>query len=122
MNNVVKGGFYTITTLILVWLNNVNAAINPGLVTDVDADIRTWGSAEVVAQIWLANILGFLYIGAVLIAIWWGFNILTAAWDEEKVKKGKTILIQAMMGLVIIFLAGSIIEWLLFAILHEWVA
>ena len=120
MKNVVKGGFYTIATLILVWLNNVNATISPVWTTGgVNAAIRTDWSAETVVQTWMANILGFLYLAAVLIAIWGGFNILTAAWDEEKVKKGKTILIQAMIGIVVIFLAGSLIEWLLVAIVGK---
>ena len=37
--------------------------------------------------------------------------------DEEKVKKGKTILIQAGIGLVVIFLANSIVSWIINAVL-----
>jgi hypothetical protein len=109
MKNVVKSSFYTLAWLILISLNTVSA-IDVGT---VDGRIRTADSADVVIQNWLSNLLTFLYLAAVLIAIWWGFNILTAAWDEEKVKKGKTILIQAMGWIVVIFLAGSIIQWLL---------
>ena len=119
MKNVVKSGFYSIIALMLVWLNTVNAVISPIAWGTVNTNIRTEWSAEVVIQTWMANILGFLYIAAVIIAIWWGFNILTAAWDEEKVKKGKTILIHAIIGIVIIYLAGSIIEWLLIAIVGK---
>lgn len=35
--------------------------------------------------------------------------MLTAAGDEEKVKKGKTILIQAATGILVIFLAAGIV-------------
>ena len=109
MNNVVKNGFYSVAGLLLIGLNTANA-INVGTVS---GDIRTSGSADTVIQTWLANLLGFLYLAAVLIAIWGGFNILTAAGDEEKVKTGKTILIQAGIWILVIFLAGSIIEWIL---------
>jgi hypothetical protein len=42
-----------------------------------------------------------------------GFQILTAGGDEEKVKKGKTTLIQAVIGLIVIFLASNIIRWVI---------
>jgi hypothetical protein len=111
MKNVLNTGFYAIAGLMLIWLNSANAAISAGWVTN--QSIVTQWSADIVIQGWLANLLGFLYLAAVLIAIWGGFNILTAAWDEEKVKKGKTILIQAGLWIVVIFLAGSIIEWII---------
>lgn len=111
MKNVLKNGFYAIAWLMLIGLNTTNAAISAGSVTN--QGIVTQWSADIVIQAWLANLLGFLYLAAVLIAIWWGFNILTAAWDEDKVKKGKTILIQAGLWIVVIFLAGSIIEWII---------
>jgi hypothetical protein len=98
-------------------LNSVHAAIDPG--TWVNDDLRTQWTADSVIQVWLANLLNFLYLAAVLIWIWWGFNILTASWDEEKVKKWKTIIIQALIWIVVIFLAGSIIDWLLNSIVNE---
>lgn len=65
----------------------------------------------------LNNMLGFLvgllYFIAVLFALWGGFQILTAGGDEEKVKKGKTTLIQAVIGLIVIFLASQIITWVI---------
>lgn len=61
----------------------------------------------------VAVLVGFLYLLAVLYAMWGGFNILTAGGDEEKVKKGKTILIQGGLGLLVIFLASSIVRWII---------
>jgi len=55
----------------------------------------------------------FLAIIAVLYLLWGGFQILTAGGDEEKVTKGKTIIIQAGIGLLVIFLANSIVQWIL---------
>lgn len=54
----------------------------------------------------------FLSIIAVLYGIWGGFQIVTAGGDEEKVKKGRTILIQVVIGIIVIWLAGSIVKWL----------
>lgn len=59
----------------------------------------------------LGYVIGLLYFIAVVFALWGGFQILTAGGDEEKVKKGKTTLIQAVIGLIVIFLASSIIRW-----------
>ncbi|PID87576.1 hypothetical protein CSB07_00660 [Candidatus Gracilibacteria bacterium] len=59
---------------------------------------------------WLNYLAGFLYLIAVIYGIWGGFTILTAGGDEEKVKKGRTILINAIIGLVVIFLVSTIIN------------
>ena len=111
MKNVVKNGFYAVAGFALIGLSTVSAAIEPW--TWVNSNLRTEWTADTVIQNWLGNLLTFLYLVAVLLAIWGGFNILTAAWDEEKVTKGKTILMQAAWGVVVIFLAGSIIDWLI---------
>jgi hypothetical protein len=55
-----------------------------------------------------------LYTSLVALAygVWAGFQILTAGGDEEKVKKGRTIIIQVIIGIVVIVLAGSIVKWI----------
>lgn len=88
------------------WLNNVNSNV-----------IWNQNSADKVIQDLVGKAMWFLWLLAVLLAIYWGFMILSAAWDEAKVKKWKTILTQAALGLVVIFLAYSIVNfviWLLF--------
>jgi hypothetical protein len=45
----------------------------------------------------LGYVIGLLYFVAVVFALYGGFQILTAAGDEEKVKKGKTTLINAVI-------------------------
>ncbi|MDD2870592.1 MAG: hypothetical protein PHS49_01260 [Candidatus Gracilibacteria bacterium] len=117
MKNVIKNSFYTAAGIALLSFSTASAAINPG--QGVNDNLRTVGTADTVVQIWLGNLLTFLYLVAVLLGIWGGFNILTAAGDEEKVKKGKTILLQAIGGIVVIFLAGSIIDWLLTLIVGQ---
>ena len=61
----------------------------------------------------LTYILGFLSLIAIGFAIYGGFQILTAGWDEDKVKKGKTTLINALIGVFVIMMAWSIVGWLL---------
>jgi len=58
----------------------------------------------------LINIaLGFLGIIAVIIIIYAGFKWMTAAGNEEQVKSARATLVQAIIGLTIIFLAWIIV-------------
>ena len=114
MKNILKAGA---ATSIALHASFASAAMNVGTVR-VDDELK--GSAEgadSAIQVLIANAITFLYLVAVVFALWGGFNILTAGGDEEKVKKGKTILIQAAIGLVVIFLASSIVNWVVTSIL-----
>ena len=71
------------------------------------------GTADTVIQGLVAKAMMFLGILAVLYGIWGGFQIMTAAGEEDKVKKGKTILVQAAIGLVVIYLANSLVQFVL---------
>lgn len=115
MKNVAKTAFYIAgisAGISLFGANNVLAVIDASR-EPVNSAIVTEGSAEDVIQVFVARFLGFLYIIAVLYALWGGFNILTAAGDDDKVGTGKKIIIQALIGLVVIFLAGSIVQFVL---------
>ncbi len=68
-------------------------------------------------QTLITNALAFLAILGVVYGIYGGFQIITAGGDEEKVKKGRTIIIQVLIGLVVIFLANSIVEWVITSVL-----
>ncbi len=70
-------------------------------------------TADVAIQNLVANVMLFLAIVAVLYGIYGGFLIVTAGGEEDKVKKGRTIIFQVVIGLVVIFLANSIVQWLL---------
>ena len=115
MKNFAKVWFYSVAWVALTGLGVANAAINPGTVTN--QNIITQGSADTIVQGYIQNALNFLYLVAVVYAIWWGFNILTAGGEDDKVKKGKTVIIHALIGIVVIFLSGTIVEWLTKAIL-----
>ncbi len=102
---------YGFAGVALASLNSVNAAITTDPVDDKligrNEDLDAW------VQNIVANFMVFLAIIAVLYLLWGGFQILTAGGDEEKVTKGKTIIIQAGIGLLVIFLANSIVQWIL---------
>lgn len=110
-----KKSLYAIAWVTLMALNQANAAINTGGVTN--QWIITTGSADEVVQRYVSNILGFLYLIAVLYWLWGGFNILTAGWDEDKVKTWKTVIINALIWIVVIFLVGTLVELLIKSIL-----
>jgi len=114
MKNIVKSG---LAGAVALHAGIASAAIKFG-----ETKVQ-WGlkgddaSADGAVQTLITNAISFLYLVAVVFALWGGFNILTAGGDEEKVKKGKTILIQAGIGLVVIFLASSIVKWIVGSIL-----
>lgn len=61
----------------------------------------------------LGYVIGLFYFIAVIIAIYGGFMILTSGGDEEKVKKGKNLVIYMVVGLVVVFLASQIVTWII---------
>ena len=61
-------------------------------------------------------VLGMLAFVALCICLWGGFQMVTAAGDDGKYKKGMTILKQAAIGLVIIgvsWMFVSVIFWII---------
>jgi hypothetical protein len=58
------------------------------------------------------NAMLYISLLALVYGIWAGFQMLTAGGDEEKVKKGRTIIIQVIIGIVVIVLAGSIVKFI----------
>jgi len=58
-------------------------------------------------------VLSFLALIATLYIIYAWFNLLTSAWDEDKAKKSKTIILYAIGWLLIIFIAWPLIDFVL---------
>ena len=57
--------------------------------------------------------LGFLGIIAVIIILFAGFKWMTAAGNEEQVSSAKKMIVQAVIGLAIIFLAWAIANFVI---------
>ncbi len=102
-----------------VWLGLL-ASTNIKAYADFNADqgtkadpITKWWTLINTIETWINALLGLLLFVAVIYWLWWGFNILTAAWDEEKVKKWKTILMNAVIWIVVIFMVWLIVRFVI---------
>ena len=72
-----------------------------------------WWDLVQTADNLLGYLIGLLYFIAVALWIYGGFTILVSGWDEEKVKKWKNIIIYVVIGLIVIFLASQLINWVI---------
>lgn len=92
------------------WASETTFWVNKATTTSQNLENRPLSEA---IQFYVNFLMTFLYLIAVMYALWGGFQILTAGWDDEKVKKWKTILIQWAMWLLVIWLAWTIVKWVL---------
>lgn len=110
MQNILKAGFLA---AVVAQANVVSAIDVTATRENTTGDNGTGATFIQTLDNILGYLIGLLYFIAVVFALYGGFQILTAGGDEEKVKKGKTTLINAVIGLVVIFLASSIIGWVI---------
>lgn len=75
------------------------------------------GNGEDAIMNLIAKFLGFVTLIAVLYVLWAGFQILTAGGDEEKVKTGRKVIIQVIIGIVVMWLAYSVVAWVVTTIM-----
>ncbi len=118
MNAITKTS-YGVAGIVLSSIANLSALasdptwtfwVNKASTTSQNLENRPLSEA---VQYYVNFLMTFLYLVAVLYALWGGFLILTAGGEDEKVKKGKTILIQWGLWLLVIWLAGTIVKWIL---------
>ena len=113
MNTLKKVAF---TSVALVTTADQALAAGFGQTQNINSGLKARGDESLTDSIQkiINYLIGFLGLIALVLALYGGFLMLTAAGDEEKVKKGKTILMQAAMGILVIFLAAGIVQ-LIFA-------
>jgi hypothetical protein len=87
------------------WANQIKSAGISGIITD-------WTASAYIQKI-IAYLLTFLKVVAVIIIIYAWFNMLTAAWDDEKFKSSKKIITFAIIWLAIIYLAWPITSFVI---------
>ena len=116
MKNIVKTAGYSLVALTSVAYTNVSAKIvfewSHAKVDEANKGTGSGASLGAVINSLLTWLLGFLALIAVIFAIYGGFQILTAGGDEEKVKKGKTTLINALIGLFVIWISWAAVSWI----------
>lgn len=61
-------------------------------------------------------ILLFLWLIALIMLLWWGFQMVTAAWDDGKYQKWFTILKQAGIWIAIIWFSWLIVSLIFFVV------
>lgn len=123
MNKIIKNSFYTVSWIALSshanlifawwaawWKSEATFWTDKRQIVTGQIEDRTLDQS---IQFYVNYLMTFLYLIAVLYALWGWFLILTAAWDEKKVKKWKTILIQWAIWLLVIWLSWTIIKWVL---------
>lgn len=86
------------------------AAINPTPIDPLTVGEVGSNPTTFVTRIfsWLLYVGGALAVGYL---IYGGILYITAGGDEEKATKGKTAVVNAVIGIVVILLALAIIEW-----------
>lgn len=77
----------------------------------------TTETADSAVQTLITRAMMFLALLAVCYGLYGGYLMLTAGGDEKKVEQGKTILFQVALGLIVIFLANSVVQFVLTKIL-----
>ena len=114
-------GFATVTNTANAQFQTENpyeVATNDGGVQNVNVIGQGQGQQDAFVNVirwWINWTLGILAFIALIILLYGGFLMVTAAGDEEKYKKWFTILRQAAIGLILIGIAWfivSIIFWL----------
>ena len=114
--NSLKSLAYSSVAAATIVQSTYAAGINPG-VEKVDERLKGRSdNLETGVQSIIGFITNLLYLISVCYALYGGFLILTSGGDEEKVKKGKTILMHGALGLLVIFLASSLISFIIRAI------
>lgn len=61
-------------------------------------------------------LLTFVTLIAVIYVIYAWFQVMTGAWDEEKSKKAKNIILYVVVGIVIMWLAYALVNWVVTAV------
>jgi len=86
----------------------------PGTETPVEVKVckPPHGIREIVVNV-LQSVLGFTSIVALIIVVYGGIVWLTAAGNQEKVDHGKKILIWAIIGLLVLMAAWSIVTFIM---------
>lgn len=80
----------------------------------IDPGLKWWNdNLEKTVENVFTYLLTFLYLVSIILAVYAWFVILTSAWNEDRVKKWKSILVFVAVWIIIIFLASTFIRWLI---------
>jgi len=72
----------------------------------------TYQSPQIIAALIIKSLLGLLGIIAVIMILYAGYLYLTSTGKEEQIKKAKSILVTFVIGLIIIFCAYALANFI----------
>ena len=107
---IILSTFFKVGNTFAVWGKE---SILPWLVWDPN-------NVDVTAQKYIVYLMTFLVLVAVIYWIYWGFLILTAWEDDDKVKKWKRVIVQSLIWIVVIFLAWPIVQFFIWDDAWTW--
>jgi len=88
----------------------ISPSDNPSLISGATGGTGDFRSLAMTIVNYFLGFLGFL---SVLMVIYGGVLYITAAGEEDKAKKGKTIIMYAAIGIIIVLLSFAIINTIL---------
>ncbi len=109
----------------LVTMNTANAQVTTQFwdVTSVWGVWVAWADDGVSSEglIWVVKsfinwMLGILSLIALMVLLFGGFKMVTAAWDETKYKDGFKVLKQAWVGLAVIWVSWMVVSLIFFVL------
>ena len=121
MKNTWKKVLFSLWAITLLWAGSyglVNAQSttavpgqNPEYCVGNNCVSETWERTLLQSAITLVNrVMSMLSVVALVVLLIGGYRMITANWDETKYKKGLSVLKQAAIWLVIIWLSWAIIR------------
>lgn len=123
MKNTLKKVLFSLWSIGLVWLGIygvANAEIieqDPTICVGNECIQKEWSRELIdVAINFINRVLWILWVIALAICLRWGFQMVTASWDENKYKKWYTVLKQAWIWLAVIWLSWIIVRLVLWLI------
>ncbi len=125
MKNTLGKFFYSLLWIVLLTQNLLSANAEFSITAESNATKLKWNSWDnmvTIIESIVAYVVWLLYLIAVIVVLYWGFLILTAGWDEEWVKKWKKSIVNGVIWLIVIFLASSLVTWLITLFNWAWSA
>lgn len=113
---ILAGGFWLVSATgdeYKFWVNSKNAVGINGVAGTKDASDKNNTLEEVIKKTinWVLSILSLIVF---VLLLWWGFQMVTANWDDKKFGAGMTILKQAA-----IWLAFIGVSWLMVSMIFR---
>jgi hypothetical protein len=105
---------YTFLTLLFIIFLGVPAVVSAGVLPPCTAT----GNCGICDMMFTANaIMRWITMvagaGALLFFVWGGFLFVTAAGDKGRVKKGRDVIINTIVGLLVIFMAWTAVNFVI---------